>query len=128
MKIYIAGPMRGKPAYNFKAFDDARDFLTSIGYAPISPADIDRNTTGFDPIANPGQEWIPQNDPIENICRRDVDAVLDCDGIYMLEGWEDSSGANMEIGIAKFVNKKVFFQTDGYMPMIIKEKITEHQT
>src|SRR5690606_7315289 len=36
--VYIAGPMRGLPLFNFPAFDAARDLAQREGFTPISPA------------------------------------------------------------------------------------------
>lgn len=40
--VYIFGPMRGYPKFNFPAFDAARDKFVQAGFNVISPADIDR--------------------------------------------------------------------------------------
>ena len=32
-----------------------------------------------------------------------------CDGIYLLEGWEDSKGANVEYDYAVEKGKKIFY-------------------
>ena len=42
MRIYVAGPMRGFPLYNFPAFDAAAAELRRHGHTVISPADHDR--------------------------------------------------------------------------------------
>ena len=36
-KVYLAGPMRGLPRYNFDAFDRAAKYLREDGYAVFSP-------------------------------------------------------------------------------------------
>ena len=46
--VYIAGPMRGYPRFNFDAFDAAQSHLESLGYRVISPAALDREV-GFNP-------------------------------------------------------------------------------
>ena len=45
--IYLIGPMRGIPLYNFPAFDDAADRWRKHGWTVISPAELDREA-GFD--------------------------------------------------------------------------------
>ena len=48
MKIYIAGPMRSYPAFNFPAFHAAAKDLRERGHAVWSPAENDEKM-GFDP-------------------------------------------------------------------------------
>ena len=50
MKIFISGPMRGIPYYNFPAFDAARAAFEAVGFdARDLPADTDwRAEAGFD--------------------------------------------------------------------------------
>jgi len=41
VKIYIAGPIFGKPDSNRKAFASMKAFLVSRGYEVVSPWDLD---------------------------------------------------------------------------------------
>jgi hypothetical protein len=68
--IYIAGPMRNCPLFNFPAFDKARDFLRSIGFNPISPVDLDREM-GFDPATD---SW--EGFSLQEAIKRDLDAIM----------------------------------------------------
>src|SRR5262245_23383467 len=54
-KIYIAGPMRGYPSYNFPAFDEAEAALTAGGWRVLSPAAMDR-AIGFNPDKDEADE------------------------------------------------------------------------
>lgn len=38
---------------------------------------------------------------------RDIEALLNCDEIFMCQGWEDSKGCQLEIQAAKIYGKKV---------------------
>ena len=108
-RIYIAGPMRGIKSYNFPAFDAARDWLNSIGFEAVSPADIDREH-------NIDESFKPDDITPEFLCAvasRDVAAVLSCDALYMLSGWEKSKGAVAERAVAEWVGKKVYLQEEG---------------
>jgi hypothetical protein len=112
--IYIAGPMRGYPGLNFAAFDKARDFVNSTGeWEAVSPADLDRlrghtpapdEVEAFEDIAPENVERVRKN-----IIKRDVSAVLDCDAILLLPGWEDSQGAQAELCVAKWAEKDVYY-------------------
>lgn len=96
---YIAGPMRGYPLYNFPAFDEAAESLREAGWKVVSPADLDRDN-GFDPEIGEGP--VP---PLDDCIKRDLKAVLECDAIVLLPGWEKSTGAKAEYEVAKWAGK-----------------------
>lgn len=95
-KLYLAGPMRGYDLYNFPAFDEAAARLRVAGYTVISPAELDR-AVGFDERTT---EPLP-DDFMPAATRRDVEALLKVDGIALLPGWERSTGARLELAIAR---------------------------
>lgn len=84
--VYIAGPMTGYPEYNRPAFHAKEAELKELGYCVLSPANLPDGMT------------VPQ---YMNI---DIAMLQQCNYIYMLEGWEDSKGANAELTIAKSLN------------------------
>ena len=96
MRAYLAGPMRGRVAYNFPAFDAARDFLRTLGHDPVSPADMDREV-GVD-----GTTEVPPGFVFDAL-KRDFAAILECDAIAFLPGWESSSGAQAERKVAEAI-------------------------
>jgi len=108
-KVYIAGPMTGIASFNFPAFDDKRDELKAKGYEVVSPVDIDR-AHGFDPMGWTEEECSRDSLPEDfmgGAIKRDVDALLKCDCIYMLEGWQKSDGAKAELAIAQWIGLEV---------------------
>ena len=108
--------MRGIPLWNFPAFDAARDMLIGLGHDPISPADIDRehgideNTT----VLPPGF--------IHTALRRDFAAIVTCDAIAFLPGWETSSGANAERTVGGHVGCE-FWRVDPEARTFEREQI-----
>ena len=106
-RVYICGPMRGIPQYNFPAFDAAAYCATEHGYLAVSPADIDR-ANGFD--GNGDFEWTP--DLIRSVIARDVAALLKCDAIALLPSWQNSTGARAEIMIALFCKMPILSAED----------------
>ena len=96
MKLYIAGPMTGYEQYNFPAFFDAETTLEIFGHFPVNPA---RNDVEID-------EWDARvsTDPPpltgSQYMARDIPLLLDCDGIVLLAGWRDSTGACIEAFVA----------------------------
>lgn len=108
--IYLAGPMRGIPLYNFPAFDAAKRELAGRGLYVISPADLDRES-GFDPVTLPRNwDWkaLPERFCLKQAVQRDLEAVCKCDALCLLPGWENSRGAKAEKSVAEWVGKEVF--------------------
>lgn len=107
--VYVAGPMRGYPDFNFPAFDEARDRLLAEGIAVISPADLDRASGIHEktPVAEVVGAEISRT-----IVLRDSAALLalraeNGDAIVMLPGWEKSAGAAAELLFALWLGLKV---------------------
>lgn len=109
MKIYIAGPMRGRPDFNFPAFDEAKRLLTADGHDVVSPADIDRDH-GLTPanLGDPNREFSRKE--VLPFVQRDVQALIGCDAIYLLEGWEQSKGARAEKALAEWMGLEIRYQ------------------
>ena len=105
--VYIGGPMRGRPLFNFPAFDAAAAELRAQGWTVFSPAEHDR-TTGFD--ATLGLDMQPDFDVTEAF-RWDVAVLLKVDAVYFLDGWEASQGANTEHAIAVSIGLERMYQT-----------------
>ncbi len=105
--IYVAGPMRGYPLFNFPAFDAATTELRAQGWKVFSPAEHDRRT-GFD--ASLGLDMQPDFD-VTQAFRWDVAVLLKVDAVYFLDGWERSTGANTEHAIAVSIGLERIYQT-----------------
>lgn len=113
MRIYIAGPMRGIPYYNFPAFDAMQALLEKDGVLCVNPANLDREI-GFEAMElPPDTDWtaIPDGFDFAACVDRDVREVRRCDAIMMLDGWEKSSGARAEKALAEWEGKAVMYQT-----------------
>jgi len=103
---YVAGPMRGYPLFNFKAFDDASARGRSLGWNIISPAEMDR-AIGFDEH----RESLDGFD-LNAAIRRDVAAILSLspdngDAIALLPEWEKSRGARAEKALAEWLGLSI---------------------
>ena len=95
---YISGPMTGLPDYNRPAFNEAAKYLRSHGMV----------------VWNPAEEFNPEyNYPRKVYMRQDIEALLKCDSIVMLNGWEKSSGACLELEIARELEMNVFYLGDN---------------
>lgn len=114
MRIYISGPMTGKPYLNRPAFDAAERRLTAQGHFVINPHRISELFGTAEELAASfrvlyGMPASPL-DPafmFPEIARlahavmdADLAAVRSCDAIYLLRGWESSRGAKKELAEA----------------------------
>lgn len=95
-KIYLAGPMSGRPNFGRDAFWHINSFFMDKTYnqlpdiAVINPAHL--------PIGLEVGEYM-------EICLPMV-KVANC--LFMLPGWEDSKGANAEMALAKVHRHTIF--------------------
>jgi len=110
--LYIAGPMRGIAWFNYPLFDRVAQELREAGNEVISPADEDRKHDGFDPYANPSHAQpdactFPKTMDFAKTVRRCLNAVLRCDELVLLPGWENSNGAVAELTLAMWLGKRV---------------------
>lgn len=84
-KVYISGPITGVDFGNRFAFSCARSALELCGYEVIDPSEVQLDDEAT---------W-------SDYMRADLKLLLDCDYIYMLDGWEDSKGARIERELAE---------------------------
>ncbi|NVZ50238.1 DUF4406 domain-containing protein [Pseudomonas sp. B6002] len=83
-RIYLSGPMTGLPDLNFAAFHAMTTNLRADGHTVTNPAEINPD----------GGTW--------NDCmRRDIVALMECNTVATLPGWEHSKGARLEVLIAE---------------------------
>lgn len=97
MRIYISGKITGlNYADVLKKFNDAQDLLESLGFEVI----------------NPLNNGLSQSHSWRQHIVRDIEMLLPCEAIYMLDNWIDSIGAGIEYDIALRTGKDVWFETN----------------
>lgn len=85
MRVYLAGPMTGRPEFNYPAFRAAA---------------LKWRAEGHD-VLDPSQKFGGRTDlPYEVYIKGSILDVLVSDAIALLPGWEDSKGASLENAIA----------------------------
>lgn len=84
--IYVSGAITGVPNYR-DHFTAAANRLDALGWLVVNPAELD---------LGPGATW-------QMYMRKCVAMLCDVDEIYMMPGWEKSSGAKEERRIAKML-------------------------
>jgi hypothetical protein len=102
MKVYVAGPMRGKPYFNKANFGWVTATLRDRGYEVFSPSEHDNDVLGIDLSLYPtGNETVEGFD-IRVALAADLKYVTEqADAICVLRGWELSSGATAEVATAR---------------------------
>lgn len=95
MKVYIAGPMRGYPELNHPAFMEAEKRLQDAGFVTYNPAALS------DALPKDVRSGAAGGIPRKMWMRLDVIAILGCDGVAVLPGWEKSPGASFEVRMAR---------------------------
>ncbi len=108
MKIYIAG----KISQNNKQapldmslvkqkFTDAEKALKEMGYIDIvNPLELEHKSYHPFPLCPMPLVW-------EDYMRGCLKALCECDALYLLPCWEDSTGATLELKVAQSLNLKI---------------------
>ena len=90
--------MTGMPLHNFPAFNEAEEKLRHLGWDPVNPAKINPDTCGG---------W-------ETCLRKDIVALMGCDTLVLLPGWQSSKGAHLELHVAHRVGIHVTHIAEVY--------------
>ena len=91
-KIYIGGRITDNPNY-IKEFETAEKLLISQGHAVINPVKNEDFTY---------KDYIDMG----------LNELMKCDILYLLKGWERSSGALLEFYYAKTVGLGIFCESE----------------
>lgn len=107
MRVYIAGKVTGEDVKSCREkFLRAEYSLKKKGHSVVNPTKL------LPPTAN----W-------HDAMRVCIKELVNCDGIYMLEDWRDSKGAQVEHTVAKAIGIKIEYQNkaDEYAERISGE-------
>lgn len=103
--VYIAGPMSGYTAFNFPAFFAAAKKFEAEGWKVWNPAAKDsENEVQADPsfISGDNKTLVKNGWDWQGAYLWDLEKVIYSDAIYLLNGWEKSTGARGEWAAAQF--------------------------
>jgi hypothetical protein len=92
-KLYISGPMTGIKDHNFPAFNCLAAKLRAHGYEVVNPTELDN--------ADTTKSW-------GDYMKRDIPLIVECDGVVLLDGWEESRGAKIEVFLAISLKMKIY--------------------
>jgi hypothetical protein len=111
VRIYLAGPMRGRDRFNFDAFTAAARELRHLDYVVVSPAEHDLEG-GFDPDRGMAEQGFD----IRAVLAWDLEQVIGSDAVIVLPGWAHSAGALAEVATARAIG----------IPVLELSEILEH--
>lgn len=112
--VYLAGPMRGKPNYNFGEFLAVGSLLSAAGINVYNPAKVDL-AKGLRPSEPLDSDHNQLHFDLHDTFMMDVRQVLMRDAIILLPGWVGSNGAKVEYCVAKMTGKRVY-EIHSYQP------------
>jgi hypothetical protein len=96
--IYISGAISGLPRQEYiKRFADAEQELIKQGYKVLNPTKL-----------LPSRHlWVYGMLGYKITLLYDIWHLMKCEGIYMIDGWENSKGARLEKATAEIFELKV---------------------
>ncbi len=97
MRVYIAGPMTGRPDFNYPAFHAQAARLREFGYDVVNPAESPEP---------PCKSW-------EGYMRMALAQLVTCEAICLLPGWAESRGALIERRLAQDLRMHVMQACGG---------------
>ena len=104
VRVYVSGPVSNR------CFEDTKKHfrriaaeLRSSGLTPVDPTLIEQSSS---PEENALKGW-------EDFMREGIKSLMDCDAIYMLEGYEHSRGAKLELELAEKLGMHVWYEKYG---------------
>lgn len=100
MRAYLAGPMTGKPDLNIPLFNRVAAHLRGQGFDIQNPAEINAEADAKFQALHPFAQECLSRMHWRDCMRRDIAALMTCDAIILLPGWEHSKGARLEESIA----------------------------
>lgn len=102
-RIYVAGPMRGYPNFNYPKFNGFTSELADAGWDVVNPVCVGESIADAEAI---------NDDPalLEAVLAAEILALKTCDAVYLLNGWEKSDGARKEVAAAIAHGLKIYIE------------------
>jgi nucleoside 2-deoxyribosyltransferase len=98
-KVYIAGPMRGLPNYNYPLFHETAAALRKAGFLVFNPAECPE---------------VFEEEGIQGAMQVDLSWIInEADLIFLLPGWQKSDGACTEAYLGLTLGLPVYALTTG---------------
>lgn len=108
-KIYLAGPMRGIPQFNFPAFHAAAARLRAAGFEVFSPAEIGEAQLPSCQECNDEEAALQQGYTTREAMEKELIWICrEADAVALLPGWQTSRGAMAEAAAAYAIGLPAF--------------------
>lgn len=110
-RIYLAGPMRGYPDFNYPEFNRVAATLRGRGYFVFNPAEAapSKGST-LAQYLMVDLQWIASH----------------ADMIVLLEGWSKSAGAKVEKALAEYLGLEVKYKRSTDLYGSLSDEPTEY--
>lgn len=94
-KVYIAGKIGDLPKEEYELnFSLGKKEVIEMGFLAVSPCDLPHNHK---------RNW-------SSYMKEDINALMDCDSVYVLRNWRTSPGARVEVNLAVELGIDIIFQ------------------
>ena len=105
MKLFLVGPKYDRPNSNFPEFQHKSEFWRNLGHSVVSSAELD-----VEEGAHPTKGWARELPAtlVADFFRRDVSALMACDAVILMDGWDDDDHASMLAEVAEFCEMGAF--------------------
>lgn len=114
VKVYVSGKMRGVKDYNRINFAKWTRKLNEEGYDAVNPFKVGEKFGRPEDIEK-------DHELFAKVFDADMKALAECDAIFMMNGWETSSGAKSELLYA--LEHNMIIMTESEHPVPDNEKI-----
>lgn len=112
-KVYISGPVSGMPELNYPAF------------RRVEAALFERNCDVENPINNVPPGFFNLEEDFVKLwqyqMRKAIAQLAQCDSIVMLNGWEKSKGATIELWLSNMLGLKLYNENFDELEINIEE-------
>ncbi len=108
-RIYISGAVTGTDDYR-ERFEKAEERLTIRGYSVVNPVKVNG--------------MLPQDTTYDDYMKMSICMLGTCDSIYMLKGYEDSNGANVELAMAEELGLQIYYQSADWREKMLNVFMT----
>jgi len=106
-KVYLSGPITGKPNDNIEEFEKYKQKFKNLNYEVVNPHDLFTREFVDDLNRKLENKDITFEEYHGTFMRTDIKAMMDCDFIAVLNGYENSKEANIEVYIARNINMPI---------------------
>ncbi len=90
MKIYISIPITGRPIEEVKQkVEEVKQKITGRGHEPVSPLNLHEG----------------KKKTYSQYIGRDIEALIECDAVFLCSGWQESKGCSLEYQAARIYGK-----------------------